>query len=85
MTDLGSLPGILTPGGGREEPVLERKGSFSEVLFSDHIFVPGNKLDGGKLICQREIDVEIEGSILLWKGWIQRLFDHWSLVSNGET
>ena len=34
LTDLGSLPGILTPFGRVWEPTLERKGSFSEVVFA---------------------------------------------------
>ena len=85
LTDLGSLPGILTPPGRIQEPVIERKGSFSEVLFAKGVFVPGDEFDGGKLIYQREIDVEIEGSVLLWKGRIQGLFDDARLALNGKT
>lgn len=85
LTDLGSLPGILAPTGPIQKPVIERKCSFSEVLFAHNVFVPGDELDGGKLVYQGEIDIEIKGSILVRKGWIQRLFDHACLVSDGET
>ena len=84
LTDLGILPGIFTPSRRIQEPVFEGNSSFSEVLFTNGVFVPCDELDSGNLIYQRVIDIEIEGSILLWKGRIQRLFDHTRLVSNGE-
>jgi len=85
LTDLGSLPGVFAPPGRILEPVLERKGSFSEVFFAKGVFIPGDELDSGELIDYREIDVEIKGSVLLRKGWVQRLFHHTCLVSNGKT
>lgn len=82
LTDLSGLPGILTPPGRILEPLLEREGGLSEIFLANEVFVPGDELDDGKFIYQRKIDVEIKGRIVLWKGWIQRLFDHTCLVSN---
>ena len=85
LTDLGSLPGVRTPPGGILEPFFERKGGFSEVFFAKRVLIPGDEFDGGELVDYREIDIEIKGSVLLRKGWVQRLFDDACLVSNGKT
>ena len=49
-TDLGSIPSVHTTPWGILEPVLERKGSFSEVFFAPGILIPGDELDGGELV-----------------------------------
>ena len=85
LTDLGGLPSVRTPPMRILEPVFERKGGFSEVLFAEGVLIPGDEFDGGELIGYREIDIEIEGSVLLRKRWIQRLFNDARLVSNGKT
>jgi hypothetical protein len=84
LTDLGSLPGVRTPPGRILEPVFERKGGFSEVFFAPSVLIPGDEFDGRELIGYREIDIEIKGSVLLRKGWVERLFDDACLVSNGK-
>lgn len=84
-TDLGSLPGVLTSPRNDLEPVFERKGCFSEVFLAKGVLIPGDELDGGEFIDHREIDVEIKGSVLLRKGWVQRLFNNACLVLNGKT
>ena len=85
LTDLGNLPGVSAPLGHILEPVLERKSSFSEVVFAKGVLIPGDELDGGELIGYREINIEIEGGVLLRIGGVQRLFDNTCLVSNGQT
>ena len=50
LSDLGNLPGVLTPLGRIPEPVLEGKSSLSEVFLAKDIFVPGDELDGGELV-----------------------------------
>ena len=41
-TDLGSLPGVLTPPGHILEPVFEREGGFSEIFFANDVLIPGD-------------------------------------------
>lgn len=81
-TDLNNLPGVLAPPRHILEPVFEREGDFSEIFFTKGVLIPGDKFDGREFIGQREIDIEIECSVFLWKGWVQRLFDNACLVSN---
>ena len=85
LADLDSLPGVLTPLGRILEPVLERERGFPEVILANGVLVPGDELDSGELIDYGEIDVEIKGGVLLWEGWIQGLFYHACLVSDGKT
>ena len=84
QADLGSLPGVLTPPGPILKPVFDRKSSLSKVVLAKSVLVPGDELDGGELIDHGEIDVEIKGSVLLWEGRIQRLFDYARLLLSGK-
>ena len=65
------------------EPIIKWKSHLAEVLFHQHVFIPYHELHHAQLICEGEVNLEIDGCIFVSIDWVCALFQDRSGAEEG--